>query len=180
MNPSSLDRRVLAACDAAGAFIEYWGFKAIHGRVWTLVAISRAPLSQTEVAERLGVSRSLVSQAVADLESRGLLRQAGEGRKAPLQAVWDVWPVIADVLRKREWQMLDEARLSLEAALEEAELSPAGDIDPGRVRVLLSMTEIAQTFVGVLIALRVPASVEKVADWMGRARLLVQTLRGVG
>lgn len=175
-----LHRRVLDACEAAGAFIEYWGFKAIHGRVWTLVAIAREPMSQIEIAERLGVSRSLVSQAVAELESFGLLRPVAENRKAPYVAVLDVWPTIADVLRRREWRIIDEARHAFEAAAEEVELAADSPYDPDRLRLLATMSDIAQMLVGVLIGLRVPASLERVTDWVGRARSIVTTLRQFG
>jgi DNA-binding transcriptional regulator GbsR (MarR family) len=173
-------RRVFAACDAVGVFIEYWGFKAIHGRVWTLVALSRVPISQVDVAERLGVSRSLVSQAVAELEELGLVRPVGCSRKAPYVAVLDVWPTIADVLRRREWRMLEDAKQAFEAAAEEVELSPHAGYDLERIRLLLTMSEIAQAFVGVLIGLRVPANLERVNDWVGRARSLVGALRRFG
>ena len=66
--------RILGVCDAVGAFIEGWGFRAIHGRVWALLALSRAPMPQTVIAETLGVSRSLVSLAISELMEYGLVR----------------------------------------------------------------------------------------------------------
>ena len=39
-----LDRRVLEVCDAIGEFIEYWGFKSIHGRVWAMLALGQGRL----------------------------------------------------------------------------------------------------------------------------------------
>ena len=175
-----LQRRVLDACDAAGSFIEYWGFKAVHGRVWTLIAISKSPLSQVDVADRLGISRSLVSQAIAELEGFGLVRPIAENRKAPYVAVLDVWPTIADVLRKREWRMIERSRQALEAAAEEVELNPDGPYDLERLRLLLNMSDIALTLVGVLIGLRVPSSLERVSDWVTRAKSIVSALRRFG
>ena len=46
---SLLERRIVSVCDACGDFIEYWGFKSIHGRVWAYLTISARPLSQTEI-----------------------------------------------------------------------------------------------------------------------------------
>ena len=40
-----INRRVMEVCDSIGDFIEYWGFKAIHGRVWALLALSTDPLA---------------------------------------------------------------------------------------------------------------------------------------
>ena len=84
-------RRLLHVCETAGAFIEYWGFKSIHGRVWTLLALSKEPISQVEVARILTVSRALVSQAMAELVSYGLVRPKGDHRNAPYEAVMDIW-----------------------------------------------------------------------------------------
>jgi len=177
-----LDGRVRQACEAVGEFIEYWGFKAILGRIWTLLALRTDPMSQTEIAEFLGVSRSLVSGAVADLLSHGLVRAESDHRNAPYRAVVDVWPTISDVLRDREWMLIETARLSLEGAIEEIELaSPAGaaryEVD--RMRFLLRMTELAQTFLRLLIGIRVQSRFEGVTDWIKRSSRFLSSLRTV-
>lgn len=177
----SLDRRVLAVCDAAGAFIEYWGFKAIFGRVWALLALRHAPMSQAELTQVFGVSRALMSGVMAELGERGLVRQVGEQRNAPYVAVIDVWPTIAEVLRTREWLLLEQARLALEAAVDEAELARSSGravaYDVSRMRMLLSMTESAQAFLRMLIGLRVPRGFGSFGGWLSRATELVQTFR---
>jgi DNA-binding transcriptional regulator GbsR (MarR family) len=173
-----LERRVLEVCDAAGAFIEYWGFKAIHGRVWTLLALHSAPLSQIEIAEILGVSRSLISGAMSDLMEFGLVRPANEHRNAPYIAVMDVWATISEVLRTREWMLLERARNAIEAALEEAELAESDhQWDIGRLRNLQAMTELSQALLKMLIKIRMPTSIEGFGDWLVRARTLISTFR---
>lgn len=174
-----LDRRVIEVCDAAGSFIEYWGFKAVQGRVWTLLALRAVPLSQTEVAELLGISRSAVSGTVAELVGLGLLRQVGEHRNDPYEAVIDVWPTIADVLRNREWMLIEKARLALEAAIEEAEIAgtQGGAWSLTRLRLLLTMTEMAQALLRMLIAIRVPRSLEGFADWIRKASAFLGAFR---
>ncbi len=185
--PDPLTRAVLHVGQAAGAFIEYWGFKSIHGRIWTLLALHREPLPQTELADLLGVSRSLVSTAMAELLEYGLVRAVDDHRNAPYEAVIDIWPTIADVLRSREWMLLEGARTALEAAIEEAEIAqveatesggppPIWDLD--RLRMLLSLTEMAQGFVKMLMALRLPRAPEGFGGWLGRAQSLVSRLRG--
>ena len=187
-----LTRAVLQVAQAAGNFIEYWGFKAVHGRIWTLLALHREPLPQTELADLLGVSRSLVSQAMAELVEFGLVRAVSESRNAPYEAVIDIWPTIADVLRSREWMILEGARVALEAAIEEAEIAASSldsarperaarlrwDLD--RLRMLLSLTEMAQGFLKMVIALRLPRAPEGFGGWVGRAQTLVSRLRGIG
>lgn len=178
----ALTRRVLDVCEATGAFIEYWGFKGILGRVWALLALRAEPLSQTEIASLLGVSRSLVSGAIAELQRRGLVRAVGDHRNAPYEAVIDVWPSIADVLRSREWMLIESARLSLDAAIEEAEVHQStGEpvpFDVARMRMLLLMTETAQGFLKALIAMRGARPIESLTGWVSRASELVASLRG--
>ena len=109
------------------------------------------------------------------------MRSVGSGRTAPYEAVMDVWPVISDILREREWMMLEAARVSLEAAVEEAELMK----DTGaemvwsleRMRVLLGLTEMAQTFLKILIKLRLPRSNDALGAWLARASTFMATLR---
>lgn len=175
-----LNRRVLRVADAVGAFIEYWGFKAIHGRIWTVLALHGAPLPQTEVARLLGVSRSLVSTAISELVDFGLVRPINDHRNAPYEAVLDVWPTISDVLREREWMLLETIRQSLEGARDEAEAARGrGEVpgyDPERIKLLLSMTELAQMVLRMLISLKLPRGAEKVSGWLVRAMGMAQKL----
>lgn len=181
--PDRLTFRVLQVCDAVGTFIAYWGFKAIHGRIWTLLAVKGRPLSQAALARTLGVSRALVSSAVSELAGYGLVRPVGSHRNAPYEAVMDVWPVIADVLRSREWMMIEAARVALEAAIEEAEFAEEDgddvDYDVGRLRLLLGLTETAQAFLRILVKLRLPKTFDSLGGWLTRASGLIQSLRRV-
>ena len=176
-----MERRVAAVCDAAGDFIAYWGFKAVHGRVWTLLALRGAPMAQSEVARFLGISRSLVSGTVAELAERGLVQPVGDERNAPYEAVIDVWPVISEVLRGREWMLVEQARVALDAALEEAELMQStGEPvawDVSRLRVLASMTDMAQSFLKMIIRLRVPQAIDGMGGWVSKAAGLLTRLR---
>jgi DNA-binding transcriptional regulator GbsR (MarR family) len=178
-----MTHRVLQACDTVGSFIAWWGFKAIHGRVWTLLALRGAPMTQAEIGRTLSVSRALISGAIHELVDYGLVCQVGQGRLAPYEAVMDVWPVISDVLREREWMMIESARVSLEAAVEEAELAEdTGTTTPWsleRMRLLLGLTEMAQTLLKILIKLRVPRSKDALGVWLGRASTLMSSLRRI-
>ena len=176
-----LNERAVDVCNAVGAFIENWGFRSIHGRVWALLALSTRPLSQAEVAERLGVSRSLVHLAIVELLGFGLVHPVGSQRNAPYEARMDVWPTITGVLRKREWMLMESARVALEALRQEVgydvRAGQRPEYDLRRVEVLLLMTELAQAVLSGLFAMRIPASVEGFSGWLLRAREVADGLR---
>lgn len=183
---SSLHRRIIAVCEACGDFIEYWGFRSIHGRVWAFLAITSSATSQSEVAEALGVSRATVSIAINELSEYGLVRPISSHHHAPYEAVMDVWPVISGVLRKREWMLLETARIALEGALLEAErFSRTADVQSlkytiniERLRILLQMTEWTQTVLKMIINARVPKTGDRLQTWVKRATKWTQSLRG--
>lgn len=178
-----LTRQVVKACEAVGAFIEYWGFKAVHGRVWTLLALRGVPMAQTEIAGTLRISRSLVSGTVAELCEHGLVRRTGDERNAPYEAVVDVWPVISDVLRAREWMLVESARIALDAAVEEADVARAVGHpvrwNVERMRALLAMTDLAQALLRILMSLRLPKPSDRFGAWLERAGKLAEGLRKI-
>ncbi len=181
MRSNRLEKKVLKVCDGAGAFIEYWGFKAIHGRVWTLLALHHEPLSQSEIAAKFGVSRSLLSSTISELQEFGLVRAIDDRRNSPYEAALNVWPTITEILRTREWMLLESARVALEAAIEEGEVCEAMDEVPGydvkKMKLLLKMTESAQGFLRIIVTMRLPKAKDNLGTWVGRAQILVRGLR---
>ena len=91
-----------------GNFIEYWGFKNVHGRIWALLFLAREPLDSRDLTERLGISKALVSMSIADLLEYDVIQKAGTGERGTwiYQANPDVIGVVTNVLRKRERRML--------------------------------------------------------------------------
>lgn len=175
-----LHQRVQDVCDSAGSFIEYWGFKAIHGRVWMLLALSRDPLSQSQISTQLNVSKSLISGTISELLGYGLVSASSNHRNAPYVSNLDIWPIISKVLRNREWLLLETARLALEAAIEEAEFVIEDDIDVpydlSKMNLMLKMTKLAQRFLNMFIRARMPQSSEKFSDWAEGASGFLKTI----
>lgn len=187
---SRIHRRILAVCEACGDFIEYWGFRSIHGRVWAFLALSQNPVSQKEIADALGVSRASISIAMTELSDYGLVRPITDHHHAPYEAVMDVWPVISGVLMKREWMLLETARIALETALEEFETAPPLQEEQGRdpmrdrinvdrLRSLLQMTEWAQAVLKMVINARLPKTTDRFNQWVGRALKWSQSLKSL-
>lgn len=180
----ALTRRVLEVCENTGIFIEWWGFRAIHGRVWTLLALTGRPLSQVDIAALLDVSRSLVHGAVQELEEWGLVQREGDHRRAPISAVVEVWPIITQILRTREWMMIERVRLSLEAALQEADAharrTGQSPFSIERLRELHQLTDMAQSFLKVILTLRMNDEDRGIRSFLRTATSVVQGIRKVG
>lgn len=93
-----------------GDFIRYWGFRRIHGAIWSQLYLSEVPLSCTELARRLRFSKALVSPALAELENFKLIQRAEavDEKTVLYEAVENVDKVIKHVLKTRERPMLAE------------------------------------------------------------------------
>lgn len=138
-----------------GEFIQYWGFKSIHGQIWTHIYLSAVPLDATTLVKRLGVSKALVSLAVKDLLDYEVIRYAGKGqrRKLLLEANPDVYHVIARVLRLRERKMLSLISSSFKnikkAKTEDHTIVP---LDLNRIGEMGKMIGLAEECLDALIA----------------------------
>lgn len=176
----ALTMRVVTACDAVGELVEYWGFKKVQGRVWTFLVLSRQPRHQTEIADTLEISRSLVSLTVTELMERNLVRAVDDKRNAPIEATLDVWPTVSEILRSREWMLLESARVALEDVRAELEWQEPEEreYDIDHVSRVLSIIEIVQSLLKVVMSVRRPEpAVEQEVGWMQRASNLIGQLR---
>ena len=97
-----------------GEFICYWGFKKIHGRIWTHVYLSDLPLDAGQLMQRLKVSKALISLSVNDLLKYEVIRESGKSARGTQTYTSnpDVLDVILNVLRRRERKMLAKAETS--------------------------------------------------------------------
>ncbi|HEY9722429.1 MAG TPA: MarR family transcriptional regulator, partial [Oscillatoriaceae cyanobacterium] len=64
----SIDPAIQQACESIGSLMELWGFKRIHGMLWTYIFLQPGPVTANQIREALGVSSGLVSMTLADLE----------------------------------------------------------------------------------------------------------------
>jgi DNA-binding transcriptional regulator GbsR (MarR family) len=86
----AVERRI---AEVIGVLMEFWGFKAVMGRLWTILYLSPRPLSAAEIGERLAASTGAVSMALADLQQWGVVKKAwrpGERRvySEPESSIW--------------------------------------------------------------------------------------------
>ena len=118
------DEPVQLIADTIGQMMEFWGFKHIMGRLWTILYLSSKPLSAPELACRMGASSGSVSMALRDLLEWGAIRRIclKEDRKDHYTAEGNIWKLVSRVLSQREGQRLEGALDNMEEALKVLEL----------------------------------------------------------
>jgi hypothetical protein len=106
----------LQVASSIGKFIEYWGFKSIHGKIWALLYLSARQLSAVELARYLGVSKTLLSFSTSELIAFQVIQEVGRGPKRTIyyQANPEIASVICNVLRSREHPIMAEIQSSLD------------------------------------------------------------------
>ena len=94
-----------------GQFMEYWGFKKIHGRIWTHLYTSTKELDSIELMKRLRVSKGLMSLAIRDLVKYKVIFPHHTGRHGTTFYTTNpnLFDVITNVLKNRERKMLTQA-----------------------------------------------------------------------
>ncbi len=110
-----------------GEFICYWGFKKVHGRLWTHVYLAKEPLDAGQLMQRLRVSKALVSLSINDLLRFEVIVEAGKSVRGTQTYVANpnLIDVIFNVLRRRERKMLarTESAFNLLAGISEDTLN---------------------------------------------------------
>ena len=134
-----------------GSFIRYWGFRNIHGEIWTTIYLSKEPLSGIEICTLLNVSKALVSPALKELEAEGLIRQTvSENSKTKrYQAEEDVNKVIHGVLKRREKPMIEKIQQSY-SELGQA-VSDKSVLNSERLQKMGAMIQIAEIGLSTLL-----------------------------
>src|SRR5947208_4040306 len=97
--------------DAVGALMEFWGFKRVMGRVWTILFLRGEPLSAAELCEQLEISSGAASMTLAELEHWAVVRRSRKpgDRREYFEAESDIWKMISRVLRERELLQIERA-----------------------------------------------------------------------
>jgi DNA-binding transcriptional regulator GbsR (MarR family) len=133
--------------DNIGTFIEYWGFKRIHGKIWAHLFLSPEPLDAGELRTRLKVSKALISMSLSDLLKYDVVRELGKGPKNTLvySANPDYARVIANVLRARERRILSRVQASFKAIPSDTAL------DSKRLKILGEMIQNASKILDAII-----------------------------
>ena len=161
----SKERAVGIAASTMGELVEFWGFKASMGRIWTTLYLSPDPLPADVIAARTQLSAGAVSMTLSELQQWGLIQRVPvpTERKRFYQAETDVWALIRRVFRERELRLVGRAVDQFGRAVELLEEAHADDPEIAfaleRLRGLLELARIGYGLV------------EKLAD-VGKVSLL--------
>ncbi len=138
---------------SVGQFIDYWGFMRLQGEMWALVFISRQPLTASDVAKLLGVSKASVSLAMKELVEYEVIYQPGDSkrRNLPLIANEDLTQVIIGVLRLREKQLIQQTIASFDSISSKKNVGL--DLDETRLTKMRELMSQADGLLNTLISM---------------------------
>lgn len=163
--------------EAIGGFIQYWGFRNIHGRIWAVVFLSPKPISTLEIMDRLSVSKGLLSGAINELlEYKLILKVAKKevhGRYAYV-ASENIGSIVFETLKTRELLLIEHNYRALTklSAHSPASLEQIG-VSAEKARVLRQLTSENRSLLKDLLRKKI----KKISDWIRlskRARVLLK------
>ena len=157
---SPIEQRV---ADVVGGLMEYWGFKRIMGRMWTVLYLSPEPLSAADLALKLSASTGAISMTLTELAKWGVVKKTwrpGE-RRDYYEPETSIWKMVSRVFREREMVYIREAIEAFEAALSSlsveerrargAERERTRFIEE-RLRALLALARVGEGLLNMLLA----------------------------
>lgn len=154
-NSKPLPAEIYKLEEAVGNFMQYWGFKKIHGRIWVHLFTANQPLDSEELMKRLQVSKGLMSVAMRDLLQYAVIKQTSTGKHGTVfyTANEDIQTVISDVLKKREAQTLRATKSILEklAKLKQSEFEKH-NLDSEKINAVLDLTTSASGLLNFFLA----------------------------
>ncbi|MFQ5675753.1 MAG: GbsR/MarR family transcriptional regulator [bacterium] len=143
MTIEGVEQKKQALANSVGDFIKYWGFKEIHGRIWVHVYLSENPITAKELTTRLGVTKGLVSTALAELIAYQVVEKVniGDARSPGYQSNTDLVQVINNILRNRELKLTTKIKEDSEALAKE--MMDASPLMLEKIHKLQDMTQFA-------------------------------------
>lgn len=93
---------------SVGQFMQYWGFKEVHGQVWACIFLAETPVNANYLIERLKLSKAAISLALKELIKYDVILELEKTQPSTRKYVSnpDLAKVILNVLRMREKEML--------------------------------------------------------------------------
>lgn len=132
--------------------MRYWGFRRVHGAIWAQLYLSRSPLSCTDLVNRLGLSKALISPALEELLFYKVIEESPSpnGKTRLYVAASDINEAIQRVLKTRESAMLKQITKDFSAF--ELAASKDENVDLERVQSMGGMILSANLMLEILLS----------------------------
>jgi DNA-binding transcriptional regulator GbsR (MarR family) len=139
-----------------GEFIEYWGFKRIHGRMWTHLFVCGRAMDAGELIRRLGISKALVSMTLKELLAHEVVLPAGRSVRGTdlFCANPDTTGAILNVLRRREQLLLGKITNAYDALESASNNQPDLECSGERLQELGSLITSARSMLDIVLAFK--------------------------
>ena len=138
-----------------GELIHNWGFKRIHGRIWTRLFLSTRPLDAADLIQQLDISKALVSISIRELLDLKAVEEVGRSARGTnlYRANGNLNEIYLQLLRRREQPMLEQtsAALSVLSNLDAVTLNEA-EISTSQIQTLSQHLTTAMGFVSETLA----------------------------
>lgn len=142
------------ATDAVGNFIEFWGFKRNHGRVWTLLYLRGEALPASQIQQVLNLSKGAVSMIMRELERWGVVYRI----RSPNTNAWhfiaetDLMGMVGRVIKERETNLIIRIKTDLQEAITIARKSSNASTETiDRISRLITLATMAETAIGLFV-----------------------------
>lgn len=153
MNNEAKSQELQNLAVEVGQFIHYWGFKKIHGRLWTHLFLANTPPDAAQLMKQLNVSKALISLSLNDLLEFNVIQEAGKSEKGRQTYVTNpqILDVIMDILRNREQKLL----MHVQSAYKKCAVSDLNDQDVNTDRLIMlgQMIDLAQKALNCILDL---------------------------
>jgi DNA-binding transcriptional regulator GbsR (MarR family) len=136
-----------------------WGVNRSVAQIHALLYLSERPLTAEEIADRLGLARSNVSNSIKELQAWDLIRRVpikGD-RREHFAAEADPWEVFARIAAGRKEREIDPAIAALRTCRAEAADDPkTHPVAQARLNALVDFVDTMDRWYGQMIAVPRP------------------------
>ncbi len=145
--PPAIEHFVLQWGDMGGK----WGVNRSVAQIHALLYVSERPLTAEDIADRLGLARSNVSNSIKELQAWNLIRRVpirGD-RREHFEAEADPWEIFARIAAGRKEREIDPAIAALRTCRAEAEGDPKiHPVAQARLNALLEFVDTMDRWYG--------------------------------
>jgi len=152
---SQISTSHLKLAELIGNFIEYWGFKAVHGRIWTMIFLSKEPVNAKFLIDKLDISKALVSMSIKDLLHYNVITEVEKDGPSTQKYTFnpDIFTVVTNVLKTRESQLLREINEQISKTKATVKRNnDEDDVCTDQLQALAEMAEAAEVTLSSLLS----------------------------